>query len=84
MHLPHGLILSNALWSFLLFCVAMGVLWYKIHGMKMEIHTLIERLPSMGSAFVRREIEDLKQESGETRARLTICEDKLGLDGEGQ
>lgn len=84
MHTAHGFVWSNALWSFALFVLAMSVFLLKMHAMRKRLDALIQALPTLGSQFVRAEIEELKQEASETNARLNVCEEKLGLDGNGQ
>lgn len=74
--------LINAAWSLGLFLLAVAVLLWKLHRMRLEVHALVVALPTMGSEFVRREIEELKQEVDRTRVRVSICEEQLGLNGQ--
>jgi hypothetical protein len=71
----------NVYLSLFLFVVAMGVFWVKMHLMRKEIHLLVETLPAVIDQQVAHEVEELRQEQRETRARLMLCEEKLGLNG---
>lgn len=72
----------NGLWSLGLFALALGVVWYKLHLLRLEIHALVERLPQIGSEFIRNQMAELREELNTTRARVQICEERLGLNGE--
>lgn len=72
---------TNALWSVFLVVLVVGVMWYKMHLMRKEIHQLTESLPTIGSQFIRAQLVEVKADLDTTRARVTICEQKLGLNG---
>lgn len=71
----------NAMWSLSLFAILVGVIWYKLHRLRMEIHALVQSLPSLGSQFIKHDLVDLRSLLDETRARITVCEERMGLDG---
>lgn len=73
---------TNAVWSLGLFVLLAGVIWYKMHLLRSEIHQLVDALPRIGSEFVKREVAELRDALRETRARLVIVEERLGLNGE--
>jgi len=68
----------NILWSLLLF----GIILWKIRRLRDEIHQLVEGLPTMGSQFIRSELNEVRDELDRTRARVQICEERLGLNGQ--
>ena len=71
----------NALWSLGLFFLGLGVMWYKLHLLRMEIHTLVEKLPQIGSEFIRGELSEMQDQLDETRARQRIIEEHCGING---
>lgn len=74
--------LVNGIWSLSLFLVLCGVIWYKMHRLRLEIHALVESLPTLGSVFIKQQLADVKEDLDTTRARVMICEEKLGLNGQ--
>lgn len=75
--------LYNAIWSISLFLIGLGVIWYKMHLLRMEIHKLVEGLPRIGSEFIHAELQDVRDELDRTRARQKIIEEHCGINGEG-
>lgn len=73
--------LVNAVYSLALVVILGGIIWYKMHLLRMEIHALVEKLPQIGSEFIRQELDELKDELDRTRARVAVCEERHGLDG---
>lgn len=71
----------NALWSLALIVVLGGIIWYKMHLLRMEVHTLVEMLPNLGSEFIRRELSDVRRDLDEMMARLGLCEERQGYNG---
>jgi type II secretory pathway component PulF len=83
MHMTHTEInLINGAWSLGLFLVLCGIIWYKMHRLRLEIHTLVESLPTLGSQFIKQQLADVRYDLDTTRARVMICEEKLGLNGQ--
>jgi|GEM_PF-3101959 len=72
----------NAMWSLGLIFLLGGVIWYKLHLLRMEIHSLVERMPSLGSEFIRREMFDVRRDLEATIARVRLCEHRQGINGE--
>lgn len=82
MHTTHTEInIIGVLWSLGLAGLVVGIFWYKLHLMRLEIHRLVESLPQIGSEFIREQMKELRQDMDVTRARVRICEQKLNLDG---
>lgn len=73
----------NAIYSLSLVVILGGIIWYKMHLLRMEIHELVERLPKIGSEFIRQELEEIHEKLDRTRARVSLCEERIGLNGEG-
>lgn len=61
--------------------LVLAVMVYKMHRLRMEIHSLVEMLPNLGSEFIRREIMDVRKDLDTTIARLRLCEERQGFNG---
>jgi len=72
----------NALWSLFLVLLLAAIIWYKLHLLRMELHGLVEKIPNLGSEFIRREISDVRRDLETTRARLRLCERRQGFNGD--
>lgn len=72
----------NGLWSLFLFALLIWVLWYKLHLLRMEIHNLVERLPKLGTEFIRKEIDEVKRDLDAVKARVRLCETRQGYNGD--
>ena len=77
MSVLHGFSWVNGIWSLLLF----GLVIVKIYRLRLAIEHLAEALPKIGSEFIQDEVRGLNRELDETRARIMMLEDYLGLDG---
>jgi hypothetical protein len=72
----------NAFWSLGLFTILGVVIWYKLHLLRIEIHSLAEKLPNLGSEFIRSEISEVRRDLERTMARVRLCERRQGVNGE--
>lgn len=79
--LTHTFSWPNAIWSFILFCFALGIILWKLRRLREEIHNLVVHLPHMGSEFLKGEMEEMREGLRQTRARVQIVEEKIGLNG---
>lgn len=77
-----GFSTTNALWSLGLFLVGLAVIVWKMHKLRMEIHALVVGLPRIGSEFIHEELDSIKESLNETRARVRLIEEQIGLNGE--
>lgn len=73
---------TNAVYTLALVAVAVGVIWWKLWRLRLEIHLLVTELPHMGSEFIRSELRDLREDLNETRAKVRVIEEKCGLNGQ--
>lgn len=73
---------STAIWSLFVVGVVALVIWIKMHLLRMEIHTLVQKLPNLGSEFIRKEISEVRRDLDVTIARVRLCEKRQGFNGE--
>lgn len=72
----------NAGWSLFLFCLALGVIWHKMHLLRLSIQKLVESLPTLGSKFLRADLDEMRRDLDEMRAVILVINEHVGLNGE--